>query len=1049
MGNLTTTMLDIPHNKLTVKELKNKIYNKFQINPCLQKLTYKLCHKKIITLNDNFPLSFFFIKDCSMIFCEFLPDQSQKTQSIISQKMENSKKNMNSSNSIKYKYFRGLGYFLPDSRTLQIKTRDTKKNFKFKLYNRKNSKFSSFGQINNEIESIKKSFGNNNLDEENKTASFSLNENNNSISEHDFFYDDNPKEGTYYHKSLPFGGTMNKITENDDDSDSIDLSKRKNISSLMLSINLVEKLTQYVRKNDIENVKYLTKEYLSENNNINNDYNEYTKIEKNKNIINRNIKNNINISEINTTNSFTSNNNSKISNYNICELLNKNGWNAIHYASYNGYAEILDYILNKLSVKSNPNITNNEGWSPLLLAVYKKHFRCIKILISMEAIDANYLGPVGTALHIACRKNNHKIVSLLVYKADITIKDKNGKIALEYTHDKNITKLFSKIIQKKMETTDKSSDSYKKITNFIEEYSHLLNIQNNSGKNKLCDVKKIKYPFLKLIQNIPKNPPYIFGDIEKIGGIFNSCRQRFIEINPVKGLFRRFKSFDDYPSNPNEIIYICDIVQCRLINNQNNNNKDFYFTITFKQSNGNTNEFINENINNNNETNIRIIEEKYLVHSLEICEKIVILLNKVMDFHKFWNNTIKNLKQYKKDIIQYLNEEKFDTLKINTDNNELILLDDNGKEIEMDDSIFEVEEIENINQPKSRRLTVTSQKSTHNNLTNQNKNTEVNTHKEIKEINFNSFEILEQIGGGTFGKVFKVKLKNNDKIYAMKVINKAYLIKSKLLRYAMTECNVLKESNCPFIVKLYYSFQTPENLYMVLDYCPIGDLSYQIEMSLMDEDDAKFYIAELILAIEYLHKKDIIYRDLKPENILIDEDGHVKLADFGLAKENVSTNKPNKTFCGSPQYLSPEMLSMQGTTKESDIYGIGTILYELISGNPPFYAQDVNEMYQNITKNNLMFQPFWSEELKDILAKMLNKNPKNRISIDAMKSHDFFREINWDDLANKKIKPPIEMIDLKAEYGISEKVNFVDQDYTKENMYVRRVNGFTFIRTDN
>mgnify|MGYP004445108383 CR=1 FL=1 len=217
----------------------------------------------------------------------------------------------------------------------------------------------------------------------------------------------------------------------------------------------------------------------------------------------------------------------------------------------------------------------------------------------------------------------------------------------------------------------------------------------------------------------------------------------------------------------------------------------------------------------------------------------------------------------------------------------------------------------------------------------------------------------------------------------------------------------------------------------------------------MEEDEAKFYIAELIIAIEYLHKKDIIYRDLKPENILIDDEGHVKLTDFGLAKENVTTNIPSKTFCGSPQYLSPEMLSMEGTTKASDIYGLGTILYELISGNPPFYAQDINEMYQNITENKLMFQQFCSDELKDLLTKMLNKNPKNRITIEEMKNHDFFKDINWNDLANKKIKPPIDMINLREEYNISEKVNFVDQDYTQENKHIKKINGFTFVRADN
>jgi len=224
---------------------------------------------------------------------------------------------------------------------------------------------------------------------------------------------------------------------------------------------------------------------------------------------------------------------------------------------------------------------------------------------------------------------------------------------------------------------------------------------------------------------------------------------------------------------------------------------------------------------------------------------------------------------------------------------------------------------------------------------------------------------------------------------------------------------------------------------MILDYCPIGDFSYQIEINLLEEDEARFYIAELILAIEYLHQHDIIYRDLKPENILIGSDGHIKLADFGLAKENVNTDSPNKTFCGSPQYLSPEMLSKEGTTKSSDIYGIGVILYEMVSGRPPFFAEDQNLMYKNISENKLVFQEYISDELRDLLKKMLNKDPKKRIGSgndkSDLKSHEFFKEINWEDLALKKIKPPMDMVDVREEYNLKEKVDFNDEDYSKEN----------------
>jgi serine/threonine protein kinase len=237
----------------------------------------------------------------------------------------------------------------------------------------------------------------------------------------------------------------------------------------------------------------------------------------------------------------------------------------------------------------------------------------------------------------------------------------------------------------------------------------------------------------------------------------------------------------------------------------------------------------------------------------------------------------------------------------------------------------------------------------------------------LNGIVFSSFKILQTLGSGTFGKVYKVELKSNGNIYAMKIINKRYLLMNQQLRYAVTECNVLKQTKHPFIISLHFAFQTPDHLYMILDYCPGGDFSFHIARTLFEEDEAKFFIAELVLAIEHLHNLDIIYRDLKPENILIDSDGHIKLADFGLAKENVAGNKMAQSFCGSPAYLAPEMVNRRGAGKSSDIYGIGAVLYEMISGTPPFYANDINVMYKNISKNNLMLHDYFSDELKDLL----------------------------------------------------------------------------------
>ena len=154
---------------------------------------------------------------------------------------------------------------------------------------------------------------------------------------------------------------------------------------------------------------------------------------------------------------------------------------------------------------------------------------------------------------------------------------------------------------------------------------------------------------------------------------------------------------------------------------------------------------------------------------------------------------------------------------------------------------------------------------------------------------------------------------------------------------------------------------------MVLDYCPGGDLSFHLTRELFEENEAKFFIAELILAIEHLHNLDIIYRDLKPENILIDSEGHIKLADFGLAKEKMTGNKLTNSFCGSPAYLSPEMVSKIGVGKSADIYGIGAVLYEMLTGMPPFYNERLSKLYKNIKKNKVVFPNYVSQDARSLL----------------------------------------------------------------------------------
>lgn len=279
--------------------------------------------------------------------------------------------------------------------------------------------------------------------------------------------------------------------------------------------------------------------------------------------------------------------------------------------------------------------------------------------------------------------------------------------------------------------------------------------------------------------------------------------------------------------------------------------------------------------------------------------------------------------------------------------------------------------------------------------------------KKKDEVNFKSFTVLGELGSGSFGKVYKVIKNDSKQVYAIKQLNKQFLINQKQIKYAIGECKILRYLRHPFIIRMTYAFQTPKNLYMVLELCPNGDLMTHLsERSRFAESVARFYIAETILAVEHLHSLDIVYRDLKPENILVDRAGHIRLADFGLAKENVNPLNPAMSFCGSPAYLAPEMLTKSGSEKPADVYGIGAILYELLTGLPPFYSDNIKELFRNIKNGMLQFPKTVKPEAQDLMRKLMHKDPTKRPSISQVKHHVFFRDINWEDLEKKNIKPP-------------------------------------------
>jgi serine/threonine protein kinase len=301
-----------------------------------------------------------------------------------------------------------------------------------------------------------------------------------------------------------------------------------------------------------------------------------------------------------------------------------------------------------------------------------------------------------------------------------------------------------------------------------------------------------------------------------------------------------------------------------------------------------------------------------------------------------------------------------------------------------------------------------------------------------------NFICLALLGQGSFGEVYLVQEKNTLNYYAMKVLDKKRIEKQNIFKYAMTERNVLSIINFPFIVKLNYAFQTKEKLFLLLDYCPGGDLSKQLQIQTrFSEDKAKFYICEIALALGELHKKDIIFRDLKPDNIVIDKEGHAMLTDFGLSREGVNEKHIAKSFCGSIAYLAPEMLSRSGHGKAVDWYLLGVCFYEMLVGIPPYFSNNQEQIFKNIEKAELFIPNFVSKKAQRFMRDLLKKDPMIRLGskrdVEEIKEHPYMAGVDWDKVYRREyIPPPIIQKSNYLNFFEQPKI-FVDNNFDKRN----------------
>uniref|UniRef100_A0ABK0LMU5 Ribosomal protein S6 kinase n=1 Tax=Rattus norvegicus TaxID=10116 RepID=A0ABK0LMU5_RAT len=274
------------------------------------------------------------------------------------------------------------------------------------------------------------------------------------------------------------------------------------------------------------------------------------------------------------------------------------------------------------------------------------------------------------------------------------------------------------------------------------------------------------------------------------------------------------------------------------------------------------------------------------------------------------------------------------------------------------------------------------------------------------------FDLLKVLGQGSFGKVFLVRKKTGPdagQLYAMKVLRKASLKVRDRVRTKM-ERDILVEVNHPFIVKLHYAFQTEGKLYLILDFLRGGDVFTRLSKEvLFTEEDVKFYLAELALALDHLHRLGIVYRDLKPENILLDEIGHIKLTDFGLSKESVDQEKKAYSFCGTVEYMAPEVVNRRGHSQSADWWSYGVLMFEMLTGTLPFQGKDRNETMNMILKAKLGMPQFLSAEAQSLLRMLFKRNPANRLGsegVEEVKRHAFFSSIDWNKLYKREVQPP-------------------------------------------
>ena len=326
------------------------------------------------------------------------------------------------------------------------------------------------------------------------------------------------------------------------------------------------------------------------------------------------------------------------------------------------------------------------------------------------------------------------------------------------------------------------------------------------------------------------------------------------------------------------------------------------------------------------------------------------------------------------------------------------------------------------------------------------------------KLSYSDFDKLKVLGKGSFGEVLLVRLKANNKYYAMKILTKKQVKLRHQESHTKAERDLMVRINCPFIVNIKFAFQDNIKLYIITEFMQGGEMFFHLHKEKrFSNQKTRFYIIEIILAIEFLHKNKMLYRDLKPENIMVDSNGHIKLTDFGLSKMVKKQKDKAFTICGTPQYLAPEILSDDGYDNSVDWWSLGCVMYEMLVGKAPFRIPKGSYLSADLYKKKITIPEFVTEEAKDLISSLLVPNPKKRLGYGPdgakkIKEHPYFSGINWDDAWNRKLEPPFVPI-LKSETDLT----YFDKMFTEEKIEGSKVSevpssiansdykGFTFV----